>query len=54
MKTAHGLIVRVDSALDELKNKGVVAGNIGIHKCYPLVNQGGLRSSVTNKGGVGG
>ncbi len=51
---AHRLIVRVDGTLDKLKNKGVVAGNVRVHKRNPLVNQSGFRSSVTDQGGVGG
>ena len=36
--TTHGLVVGVDSTLDELKDKSVVVGNISIHKCDPLVH----------------
>jgi hypothetical protein len=32
----HGLVVRIDDALDELKDKSVVAG---IHKGDPLVDR---------------
>lgn len=34
----HGLVVGVNVTLDELKDKGVVAGNISIDKRNPLVN----------------
>jgi hypothetical protein len=35
---AHGLVVGVNATLDELKDKGVVTGNISIDKRNPLVN----------------
>jgi hypothetical protein len=34
----HGLVVGVNVTLDELKDKGVVTGNISIDKRNPLVN----------------
>jgi hypothetical protein len=36
--TTHGLVVGVDGTLDELKDKSVMVGNVGIHKCDPLVH----------------
>lgn len=36
--TAHRFVIGVDSTLDELKDKGVVAGNVGVDKRNPLVN----------------
>ena len=36
--TTHGLVVGANVTLDELKDKGVVAGNISIDKRNPLVN----------------
>ena len=34
----HGLIVGANVTLDELKDKGVVTGNISVDKRNPLVN----------------
>jgi hypothetical protein len=34
----YRLVVRVDSSLDELKDKSVVTGNVSIHKRNPLVD----------------
>ena len=34
----HGLVIGVNSTLDELKDKGVVTGDIRIDKRNPLVN----------------
>ena len=36
--TTHGFVIGVDSTLDELKDKGVVTGYVGIDKRNPLVN----------------
>jgi len=35
---AHRFVVGADGALDKLKDKGVVTGNVSIDKCNPLVN----------------
>jgi hypothetical protein len=34
----HGLVVGANVTLDELKDKGVVTGNISIDKGNPLIN----------------
>ena len=49
---AYRLVVGADSTLDELKDKGVVTGNVSVDKCNPLVNQSTLRGSMTNESGV--
>jgi hypothetical protein len=49
----HGLIVGANVTLDELKDKGVVKGNISIDKRDPLVNEGAFRGSMPNESGVG-
>jgi hypothetical protein len=49
----HGLVVGANVTLDELKDKGVVTGNISIDKRNPLVNKGAFRGSVPNESGVG-
>jgi hypothetical protein len=35
---AHRLVVRSDGTPYELKDKGVVAGNVSIHKRNPLID----------------
>jgi hypothetical protein len=34
----HRLVVGANGTLDELKDKGIVTGNVRIDKCNPLVN----------------
>jgi len=34
----HRFVVGVDGALDELEDKGVVTGNVGVHERNPLVD----------------
>jgi hypothetical protein len=34
----HGLIVGANATLNELKDKGVVTGNISVDKRNPLIN----------------
>jgi hypothetical protein len=48
----HRLVVGVDSTLDELKDQGVVVGNVSIDKRNPLIDYGVLRGSMTNEGRV--
>lgn len=48
----HGLVVGADVTLDELKDKGVVTGNISIDKRDPLVNQGAFCGSMPNESRV--
>ena len=48
----HGLVVRVNSTLDKLKDKGVVTGNISIDKRNPLVNEGAFRGPMSKESGV--
>jgi hypothetical protein len=45
----HRLVVGGDGTLDELEDKGVVAGNVSVHKRNPLIDQSGIRDSLTNE-----
>ena len=48
----HRLVVGANVTLDELKDKGVVTGNISVDERDPLVHEGAFRGSTPNESGV--